>query len=91
MRVEFPPKLYFALRRGPQDVAELLQAQRIACRDELERLAARLRNTQPGDDYHALVYNFRIRQVRAILDWLDACEAEHVARRRRSHLVRLIP
>ncbi len=79
MRVEFPPKLYFALRRGPQDVAELLQAQRAACRDELERLAARLRDTPPDDRYHALVYDFRIRQVRAVLDWLDAREAECVA------------
>ncbi|MFN4294844.1 MAG: PadR family transcriptional regulator [Thermoflexales bacterium] len=79
MRVEFPPKLYFALRRGPKDLAELLQAQRAACRDELERLAARLRDTPPDDNYHALVYDFRIRQVRAVLDWLDAREAECVA------------
>ncbi len=79
MRVEFPPKLYFALRRGPQGMAELLQTQRAACQGELERLAAHLRDTPPNDNFHALVYDFRIRQVRAILDWLDACEAKCVA------------
>ncbi|RMG62819.1 MAG: PadR family transcriptional regulator [Chloroflexi bacterium] len=89
MRVEFPPKLYFALRRGPQDVAALVQVQRIACRDELERLIARLRNAPPDGGYHALVYDFRIRQVRAILDWLDACEARCVAPTA-SHLTPLV-
>ncbi len=74
MRAEFPPKLYFALRRGPQEATRLLQSQRNACLSELERLSARRRSVRPGDDYHALIYDFRLRQIRAILDWLDRCE-----------------
>ncbi|MCS7056121.1 MAG: PadR family transcriptional regulator [Thermoflexales bacterium] len=79
MRIEFPPKLYFALRRSSQDVIELVRAQRDACRHELERLTARQRDAQPDDGYRALVYDFRIRQVRAILEWLDVCEAKWAA------------
>lgn len=76
MRTEFPPKLYFALRRGPQDVAELIQAQRGVCRMELARMAARRRDAGDRDLYHRLIYDFRLRQIHAILEWLDACEAQ---------------
>jgi DNA-binding PadR family transcriptional regulator len=79
MRVEFPPKLYFALHRGPQDVAELIQAQRNACRMELARITGRQRDAGDRDAYRSLVYDFRLRQIHAILEWLDACEAQCVS------------
>lgn len=85
MRVEFPPKLYFALRRGPQDVAELVQAQRSACRKELDRMTGRQRDIGERDAYRRLIYDFRVRQIHSILEWLDACEAECVARNRHPH------
>ena len=82
MRVDFPPKLYFACRRGPQDVGELIQSQRRACQRELERMSTRLRDIGMHNDYsyRKLIYDFRIGQIHAILDWLSACEAELIVK-----------
>lgn len=68
MRIDFPPKLYFALRRGPQDVAELIQSQRTACAAEITRIAA----LSVTDDFRRAVYELRLGQLRAALEWLDA-------------------
>jgi DNA-binding PadR family transcriptional regulator len=68
MRIDFPPKLYFALRRGPRDVAELVQTQRVACAAEIERITA----LPAADDFHRAVYELRLGQLRAALVWLDA-------------------
>lgn len=81
MRADFPPKLYFAMRRGPQDVAELIQAQRGACQMELERMSGRQRDIGEDNAYRGLIYDFRVRQIHAILEWLDACEQQAVAKR----------
>jgi DNA-binding PadR family transcriptional regulator len=80
MRTDFPPKLYFALQRGLQDVAELVQTQRGACHRELERMSGRQRDAT-DNVYRGLIYDFRIRQIHAILEWLDGCEAQLVAAR----------
>jgi DNA-binding PadR family transcriptional regulator len=79
MRADFPPKLYFALQRGPQDVAELVQAQRGACQKELDRMSGRQRDIGSSNTYRSVIYDFRVRQIHAILEWLDACEAQLVA------------
>jgi DNA-binding PadR family transcriptional regulator len=85
MRVDFPPKLYFAIRRGPQDVAELIQSQRGACQNELNRMTHRQRDAAHdvalASAYRKLIYDFRVGQIQSILKWLDACESELVARR----------
>ena len=79
MRVDFPPKLYFACRRGPQDVAESVQGQRAACHEELARISERKAAIAPEDRYKQLVYDLRVGQIGSILDWLDSCERELIA------------
>ena len=79
MRTDFPPKLYFAMQHGPQDVAQLVQVQRGACQRELERMASRQKDIGLAGGYRDLVYDFRLRQIRAILEWLDECETRLVA------------
>jgi len=74
MRVEFPPKLYFALRRGHQAAIALITLQRAACYAELERLINQQTTADPNS-YRWLIYDFRLRQVRAILEWLEMCRA----------------
>lgn len=78
MRTDFPPKLYFAMQRGLQDVAELVQTQRSACQRELERMSGR-QHDAADNTYRGLIYDFRIRQIHAILAWLDACETQLVS------------
>jgi DNA-binding PadR family transcriptional regulator len=74
MRIEFPPKLYFALRRSHQEAANLIALQRAACYAELERLTTQQMTAKP-DSYRWLICDFRLRQVRAILEWLEMCRA----------------
>ncbi|MDQ3855109.1 MAG: PadR family transcriptional regulator [Chloroflexota bacterium] len=74
-RLEFLAKLYFAGEGGPRSTAELIERQRKTCRDSLRALESRLSALQPRRPYDQLVYEFRIGQLRAILAWLDTCEA----------------
>lgn len=74
-RLEFLAKLYFAARRGPGAVAALAERQRGACHDWLKDLDAQLAAIPPDRPYDRLVLDFRIRQITAILSWLDVCQA----------------
>lgn len=74
LRTDFPPRLYFALQRGPQDVAQLLQAQRGACQRELARMSG-LRTSLAADSlFRDAVYGFRLNQIQAALTWLEEIE-----------------
>jgi PadR family transcriptional regulator, regulatory protein AphA len=79
LRTDFPPRLYFALQRGPQDVAQLLQAQRGACARELARMTARKHELGGANAFRDAVYSFRVHQIQAALAWLDATERALVA------------
>ncbi|MFN8470722.1 MAG: PadR family transcriptional regulator [Anaerolineae bacterium] len=75
LRLEFLAKLYFARQLGPNVVDSLISAQRamlLASRDELADQAERIRSVRPFD---WLVLEFRLGQIRAMLDWLDVCGA----------------
>lgn len=72
MRVIFPAKLYFFHRLGLEGVEELVSAQEAVCRERLDRLNASAER-YPPDDFNQLVFDFRRRQLEAILDWLQAC------------------
>jgi DNA-binding PadR family transcriptional regulator len=74
VRLNFLVKLFFARREGAEAVTYLLERQRIACQGwliEQEETANELDKTQA---YEWLVCQFRIGQLRAMLDWLDVCE-----------------
>ncbi|MBN1180450.1 MAG: helix-turn-helix transcriptional regulator [Anaerolineae bacterium] len=72
MRVEFPAKLYFFRSLGLEGEDELIAAQEAVCRERLEQLESGARAIPPNDFNH-LVFDFRRRQIEAILDWLAAC------------------
>jgi DNA-binding PadR family transcriptional regulator len=74
-RVEFLAKLFFARREGPAQAAALIDAQREACRAWLEAQSAQARALKKTQPYGWLVAEFRLGQIRAMLDWLDVCEA----------------
>jgi DNA-binding PadR family transcriptional regulator len=74
LRLEFLVKLYFARLEGEGVAASLLALQRRECR---EWLAAEqeIANEEiaHGRRYNHLVHQFRLGQVRAMLEWLDHC------------------
>jgi len=75
MRVEFPAKLYFFRVLGLDGVEELLVAQGAICRERVAQLEQRMLQCSPHD-FDRLVFDFRRRQIEAILAWLDACREE---------------
>ncbi|MFN8481693.1 MAG: PadR family transcriptional regulator [Anaerolineae bacterium] len=75
LRLEFLAKLYFARQMGPGVVATLIGGQRTllaGSRDDLAAEAEEIRSARPFD---WLVLEFRLGQIRAMLDWLDVCGA----------------
>lgn len=75
MRVEFPAKLYFFRALGLEGVDGLIAAQETICRERVEQLEQNTAQCSPHD-FDRLVYDFRRRQIEAILDWLQFCQEE---------------
>jgi DNA-binding PadR family transcriptional regulator len=75
MRVEFPAKLYFFRVLGLEGIGELIAAQEAVCRERVEQLERSAAQCDPHD-FNRLVYDFRRRQIEAILDWLQVCREE---------------
>ena len=77
IRIEFPTRLYFFRALGLEGVEDLIAAQEAICRERAERLRQRMAERSP-DDINRLVYDFRRRQIEAILGWLQVCREEWV-------------
>ena len=75
MRVQFPAKLYFFNRLGLEGVTGLIAAQETACRERIELLEREMAQ-RPPHDLNRLVFDFRLRQIEAIVDWLQVCRDE---------------
>jgi len=75
MRVEFPAKLYLFHTLGLEGVGELIVAQDVICQERVERLEQSAAQCGPHD-FDRLVFDFRQRQIEAILEWLRFCQEE---------------
>ena len=75
MRVEFPTKLYFFRALDLQGADDLITAQEAVCREHVERLEHKAAQCAPCD-INRLVFDFRRRQIEAIIDWLHTCGEE---------------
>ena len=75
MRVEFPAKLYFFRALDLEGVEGLISAQEAICRERVERLKQRAARRTPND-FEWLVFDFRRRQIEAILSWVQVCRKE---------------
>jgi len=75
MRVEFPAKLYFFRTLDLGGVEKLIAAQEEMCRERVERLE-RNAAQRGAHDFDRLVFDFRRRQIEAILGWLAFCREE---------------
>jgi DNA-binding PadR family transcriptional regulator len=75
MRVEFPAKLYFIRLLEQKGVEELIAAQEAICRERIEQWESKIAACAPHD-INRLVFDFRRRQIEAIVDWLYLCREE---------------
>ncbi len=76
IRLDLLTKLFFALREGSQAVENLLKAQRNTCESWLNDLQKETEEISEGETYRRVVHEYRIGQIRAVIDWLDTCMQE---------------
>lgn len=74
MRQEFQAKLYFARQQGAESFRRLIELQRQACLQWLAIPQNALKEAGSGDGFTFLVNQYRIKQIQAMLDWLDLCQ-----------------
>jgi DNA-binding PadR family transcriptional regulator len=74
MRQEFQVKLYFACLEGSQACYRLITIQRQACQQWLVQQEKCAEQGNPDDTFSWLVDQYRIGQIRAMLEWLDTCQ-----------------
>jgi len=73
IRLEFMAKLFFARREGSEWVNQLIARQREECAGWREKLLVQAAASPGRGSFEWLVYQFRVRQVESMLDWLDQC------------------
>jgi PadR family transcriptional regulator AphA len=75
LRVEFLAKLYFFHTLGMKGMDKLITAQKTVCQERIAQLE-RSATERPPQDFDRLVFDFRRRQIKAILSWLEMYRKE---------------
>lgn len=73
LRLDFLARLYFARRDSAELAFQLVHRQRARCLEWLHEYTVRLEACPADQAFERTVWQFRVRQIEAILDWLDAC------------------
>jgi len=74
MRLDFLLKFYFARREGLETARQLITAQRAVCEARLEDETSKVEHARQAQTDLWLIEQFRVEQLRALLNWLDQCE-----------------
>jgi len=75
VRVEFPTKLYFFRALRLENMDDLIAAQEAVCRRYAKRMEQQAAQCSPHD-INRLAFDFRRRQIEAIINWLQFCRQE---------------
>lgn len=75
LRVEFLAKIYFLHTLGLKGAEKLIADQEAICRERIAGIEQDLAECDP-QDFNRLVFDFRRRQIEAILNWLKVCQKE---------------
>jgi PadR family transcriptional regulator, regulatory protein AphA len=74
VRVEFLAKLHFFRILSLPGAGALIDAQRQVCAERMRRLQVEFdESARESDVCASLVYDFRRRQIQAVIDWLEEC------------------
>lgn len=76
MRQEFLAKLYFAQISGPENSKKLIEEQTKLCGEWLSSLQLSFSKTTKEQHYEKIIFQYRISQVKAMLEWLEYCHEE---------------
>jgi len=74
MRQEFLAKLYFAIKQKQDIERELIQAQKNECKRWINSIENEKFNQK--NIYQDLIFEYRIKQIEAMIDWLNFVESE---------------
>jgi len=76
MRQEFLAKLYFAQISGVETARKLIEEQTILCEEWLASLQHTSANTTEDQHFERIIFQYRISQIKAMIDWLGYCNSE---------------
>jgi len=76
IRMEFLAKVYFTLRKNAETTLTLIDAQRAACTTWIDNLERTLSETPESQLYKRIVFQYRLAQMNAIIEWLDVVKKE---------------
>lgn len=75
MRQEFLAKLYFAQKSGIEIFLKLIEEQSKVCAEWLSNLQNSYSKTTDEQTYERMIFQYRISQTQAMMEWLDYCRA----------------
>jgi PadR family transcriptional regulator AphA len=76
MRQEFLAKLYFAQESGVEASLELIEEQIATCAEWLSSFQISFSKTSDYEHYERMIYQYRISQTQAMIEWLNYCRVE---------------
>lgn len=74
VRLAFLSKLYFAIREDKEKAIQLISAQKEVCRGWLSNLEGGYLSLDKGEFINSQVYQFRMGQIKAMINWLENCQ-----------------
>ncbi len=74
MRQEFMARLFFAQQEGGAAMPHLVQNQALICRSWRDHLTAEVESLTDRQVFERRVFEYRIGQVQAMLDWLESLQ-----------------
>ena len=80
IRQEFLARLYFAQKAGIETAEGLLQRQKELCLVWLQSITSRFDELDESNNFEQVVFQYRIAQIEAVLNWLDYCQTQQKAK-----------
>ncbi len=77
MRSAFLPKLYFLKNEPYEQFETIIREQKKVCELSLEKFTERIKALPPEAVYQQMVFDFRIKNIEGIIQWLSACLETH--------------
>ena len=74
IRLEFITRLYFLKQYFPEKIAQAFDQQRLEVEAHIQRLEDTREHLPDDQIYNRMSLDMRLKQLRAVLEWLDECQ-----------------
>jgi DNA-binding PadR family transcriptional regulator len=72
IRLELLAKIYFSLQANPEELIDLVEAQKEKCFEWLEESQNSLSKLTDSQAFERIVFDYRCDQIKATIEWLDS-------------------